>query len=228
MYRRSLSAGMLALLCAASAAPISAQRHDVAATTTVPGDSATFIVLHGADTVARERFSRTDTELRGTLSLTGASRGVQQYTAVLAPDATVPLVEVMVREFADSGQPEGRIVQRARVIFRDDSAAVDALTDEGIRTHVVGTTPGAVPYLNLSFALLEQAARRARRLGAGTVEVPFFNLGGGQTAVGRFASAGADSLKFTIGEVEYRLRVDAVGRLLSGAIPAQNVVVERR
>src|SRR5690348_5823066 len=88
-------------------------------------DSGLFTVLHGRDTVAWERFSRTATELHGALTLAGAARGVQQYTAVIGPDATIPLIEIIVREVADSGRAEGRIVQRARVIFKEDSVAID-------------------------------------------------------------------------------------------------------
>ena len=75
---------------------------------------------------------------------------------------TLPLIEVTVREGADTGQTKARIVQRARVIFKEDSAAVDEMGDGGIQTRVFGTEAGAIPYLNLSFALLEQAVRRAR------------------------------------------------------------------
>jgi hypothetical protein len=39
---------------------------------------------------------------------------------------------------------------------------------------------------------------------------------------------GADSLRLTIGNVEYRLRVDRVGRVLGGRIPVQDVVAERQ
>ena len=53
------------------------------------------------------------------------------------------------------------MVQRARVIFKEDSAAVDAVGGEGLQTRLFATMRGAVPYLNLSFALLEQAVRRA-------------------------------------------------------------------
>ena len=199
-------------------------RHQVTAT----ADSGTFIVVHGRDTVATEQFGRTAAELHGALELASLAHGIQQYLAVIAPDATVPVVEITVRMASDSGPTTGRIVQRARVIFKDDSAAVDALTDHGIETHLFATQRGAVPYLNLSFALLEQAVRRARALKKDRAEVPFFNLGGGETAVGKFAPIGADSLAFTIGEIEYRLQVDSVGRLLGGQIPKQDVLVLRR
>ncbi len=190
-------------------------------------DSGTFLVLHGADTAARETFSRTATELRGQLRLADAAHGVQQYLAVIAPDNTVPVIEVTVREDSDSGVDKGQIVQRARVIFKEDSAAVDALTDRGIETHLFGTQRGAIPYLNLSFALLEQTVRRARAMPAGVTEVPLFNLGGGETAVAKLTPVSSDSLSLKLGEVEFHLQVDSAGRILSAGIPEQNLKVER-
>ncbi len=191
-------------------------------------DSGTFIIRHAADTVATERFSRTATSLQGTLSLNNSRNTFQRYTAVVAPDATLPLIEVTVREDADSGRVKAKLVQRARVIFKEDSAAVDAVIGQSIETRVFGTQLGAVPYLNLSFALLEQAVRRARSLPSPAVEVPLFNLGGGQTVKSRLTPLGTDSLTLAIGEVEFRLRVDPQGRVLGGRILKQGVVVERR
>ena len=124
------------------------------------------------------------------------------------------------------GRAKGKIVSRARVIFREDSAAVDEANDRGIRTYVFGTQRGAIPYLNLSFALLEQAVRQARAHSS-AAEVPLFNLGGGQTVNGKVSSLGSDSLAMAIGTIEFHLRVDAAGHLLGGRIPAQNLVAER-
>ncbi|MGH7526819.1 MAG: hypothetical protein ACREMX_08945 [Gemmatimonadales bacterium] len=190
-------------------------------------DSGTFVIRHSGDTVATERFARTATSLQGTLALNNSRSTFQRYTAVVAPDATLPLIEVTVREDADSGRVKARLVQRTRVIFKEDSAAVDAVIGQGIETRIFGTRRGAVPYLNLSFALLEQAVRRARSPAGSASEVPFFNLGGGQTVSGKLAAVGTDSLTIAIGTVEFRLRVDPMGRVLGGRIPAQDVVVER-
>jgi hypothetical protein len=190
-------------------------------------DSGTFVVRHGSDTVATERFSRTETSLAGTLFLKNSRNTFQRYTVVVAPDATVPMVEVTVREDADSGRAKARLVQRSRVIFREDSAAVDAVIGQRVETMVLGTKPGAVPYLNLSFAMLEQAVRRSRVPGA-PARVPFFNLGGGQTVSGTLSPLGTDSLTLAIGDVEFHLRVDPAGRVLGGRIPAQDVVVVRQ
>ncbi len=209
-------AALAALLLAP--APLAAQ---------AAADSGTFVIRHGADTVATEQFSRTETTIAGTLFLRNSRNTFQRYNVVVAPDATVPMVEVTVREDADSGRVKAKLVQRSRVIFREDSAAVDAVIGQRIETLVLGTQRGAVPYLNLSFAMLEQAVRRSRAPG-GSERVAFFNLGGGQTVSGTLSPLGSDSLNLAIGEVEFHLRVDPEGRVLGGRIPAQDVVVVRQ
>jgi hypothetical protein len=189
-------------------------------------DGGTFILLRGRDTVAVEQFSREPTKLEGTLALRNPKKTSERYSAVIAPDATLPLIEVTTREGVDSGPRKAKIVQRARVIFKEDSVAVDEMGSSGLMTRVFGTEAGAVPYLNLSFALLEQAVRRARATPGGS-SVSFFNLGGGQTLSAKLTPVGADSLKLDIGDIRFDLRVDPAGRLLGGRIPVQNVVVYR-
>ena len=167
----------LLLALAAVLAPIRLHAQTVA-------DSGVFVVRHANDTVATETFSRTETGIQGTLRVRNSVATSQWYSAVLAPDGTVPLIDVTVRQSGDSGRVKGKIVSRARVIFREDSAAVDEANDRGSRTFIFGTRRGAIPYLNLSFALLELAVRRARASSSAS-EVPLFNLGGGQTVDGR-------------------------------------------
>jgi len=211
--------GCLLLLLALPAAPLAAQ---------TVADSGTFVVLHGKDTVATESFTRKDTNIEGVLAIHNSRNTSQRYTAVVAPDATVPMIDVAVREDADSGRVKQKLVQRARVIFREDSAAVDAIISQNIETRVFGTERGAIPYLNMSFALLEQAVRRTRSPGAPAGAVPFFNLGGGQTLSAKVEPVGRDSVAIDIGKVDFRLKVDETGRVLGGAIPSQNVLVDRR
>ena len=196
-------------------------------------DSGTFVIRHGADTIATERFTRTPTSLHGTLALRNAKRTSQDYEAVVAPDASVPLIEVIVRESQDTARVQdsvkvkGKVVQRARVIFKEDSAAVDDVTNHGLQTRVFGTGRGAVPYMNLSFALLEQAIRRARAAATSPGQVPLFNLGGGQTVEGKVSRLGADSMAVDIGSVEFHLKVDPSGRVLGGSIPKQQLFADR-
>jgi len=201
---------------------------------TAAPDSGVFIIRHAGDTVATERFVRTATTLNGTLAIRGGNGSLEGYEAVVAPDASVAMIEVTVRQAKDSavagaatGRPGGRVVQRARVIFKEDSAAVDDVGSRGLQTRVFGTERGAVPYLNLSFALLEQAVRRARAVSPEATRVAFFNLGGGQTLEAKVAWVGADSVTLALGNVEFRLRVDSAGRVLGGAIPSQQLVADR-
>jgi hypothetical protein len=189
-------------------------------------DSGMFVIRHAADTVATESFSRTATTITGTLALRNAAATSQWYTAVLAPDGTVPMIELTVRQDADSGRAKGRIVSRARVLLHDHSAAEAEPNGTRNKTFDYGTRRGAIPYLNLSFALLEQALRQARASSSAS-QVPLFNLGGGQTVEGKVAALGADSVSMAIGTVEYHIRLDSAGRLLGARIPAQNVVVDR-
>ena len=190
-------------------------------------DSGTYFVRHGSDTVATEEFRRTPTRLEGTLAIKNSSRTSERWVAVIGPDATLPLIEVTIREGSDSAGKKARVTERARVIFKEDSAAVDAVGGSGVQTRLFGTQAGALPYINLSFALLEQAVRRARVAPEHT-QVPFFNLGGGQTVSAKLSVLGSDSLLLEIGSVRYHLLVDVEGRVMGGRIPAQNVIVDRR
>jgi hypothetical protein len=190
-------------------------------------DSGTFVIRRAGDTVATEQFSRTATSLKGRLDIRNARNTSQAYEAVVAPDASVPLIEVTVRESLDSGRVKGKVVQQARVVFKEDSAAVDDINGGGMQTRLFGTERGAVPYLNLSFSLLEQAVRRSRASAPASGRVPLFNLGGGQTLDAKVSPLGADSLALAVGSVEFHLRVDSAGRVLGGRIPSQNVVANR-
>ena len=217
MTRSLLTAGNLLCLLPSLNFQLTAQ---------VAGDSGTFIIRHAGDTVAVERFTRAAIKLEGTLTLKNAKRTSERYAAVIAPDATVPLIEVSTREGLDTGSARPKVVQRARVIFKRDSVAVDEMSDAGLTTRLFATTPGAVPYLNLSFALLEQAVRRAWATPVHS-EVDLFNLGGGQTVTAKLSTLSTDSLTLDIGKISYRLKVDRQGRVLGGTIPVQNVVVDR-
>jgi hypothetical protein len=190
-------------------------------------DSGTFVIRRARDTVAIERFSRATTKLEGTLTVRNPKRTSERYSAVIAPDGSIPLIEVTTREGADTGSRGAKVIQRARVIFKEDSVAVDEMSGAGLMTRVFGTQAGAVPYLNLSFALLEQAVRKARA-NSDRSQVAFFNLGGGQTITARVTNLGSDSLRIDIGDIRYRLKVDGEGRVLAATIPDQNVVVDRR
>lgn len=187
-----------------------------------------FTLLHDRDTIATERFERTPERLRGTLvRLIGENlRERVTYDATLLPDASAPLLQFSAWKADD---PEGMPARQiGRVIFKDDSVAIDEATPlGGASTRVLGTRRSALAYLNLSTALLEQATRRASTSRGGPLPVSFFSLDGGQTALGAVRRLGPDSTAVAIGTVEFRLRVDADGRILGGAIPSQGLLILR-
>ncbi len=191
-------------------------------------DSAGFVVLKGADTVAVERFQRSDVSWLGSLVLRRERPVAENWSAVTAPDGTIPLVEVTISEKPDDPRMKARILQRARVIVRGDSVAVDAMTNGGLVTKVYPTTEGAMPYLNLSFGMLELAVRKAVKGGAaGDVPVPLFNLGGMQTATATLRRDGAGHAALVLGDVTFDLALDADGRIREARIATQDLTARR-
>jgi hypothetical protein len=187
-----------------------------------------FAITRGADTVAVEQWSRDDVTLTGDL-LRIASQTARErlhYRATLVEDQSAPLVELSAWRADDPDDMPAR--ETTRVIFKDDSVAVDdASRWSGVVTRILPTARAAVPYLNLSTAFLEQATRRAAGSRGASVAVPFFNLGGGQTVTGTVQRVGPDSAAIRIGSVEFRLRVDTDGRILGGAVPSQGLTIVR-
>ena len=188
-------------------------------------ESAGFVVLRGADTVALEHFARGAHQLEGELILPTMARQRFHYRATVLDDATTPLVELQVWRGDDPEQSSPR--QRTQLIFKEDSVAIDDISSGGLLTVILPTAKSALPYLNLSFAFLEQGVMRARVLGGDSASVPFFSLGGGQTLSGTVRTVGADSVAVEIGTVDFRLKVDGRGRILGGSIPAQHLLVTR-
>ncbi len=191
-------------------------------------ESGAFTVLRRGDTVAVERFALEPYSLAGSLTRSAARQARERvnYKVTLLEDGSAPLLELFAWRADDPEQAPAR--QTSRVIFRDDSVAVDEVDRAtGLRTMIFPTVAGAVPYLNLSMAFLERATRRLAAAHRDTLPVPFFNLGGGQTVTGTVRRWGADSALVGIGAVEFRLRVDPDGRILGGALPAQELLISR-
>jgi hypothetical protein len=191
-------------------------------------ESGGFTITRGTDTVAVEQFSREEVELTGTLIRRSGKTVVDRvrYQATLVDDQSAVLIELS--DWRGDDPESGPARQTARVIFKDDSVAVDDHTrGAGLVTRVLPTTPTAIGYLNLSTAFLEQATRRAARSPRDSLAVPFFNLGGGQTVTGTVRRLGPDSSVVHIGSVDYHVRVDPEGRILGGAVPAQSLLISR-
>lgn len=190
-----------------------------AARAQLPAPTDTLVVLRGSDTLAVERFSRAPGRLDGTLAerLTGTT---VRYHATLGSAASVTVLRIEV--FPNGESVDSTPARQVSIAIEGDTAVITA----GGAPQRIASEAGAFPYINLSFALLEQAVRHARALGGGdTVGVPFFI--GGRTATATFRRLGGDSVSVTLGGVELRAVVDSTGRLLAAGVPAQGLVVRR-
>ena len=190
-------------------------------------EATTFTITREADTVASEAFAHAPAELTGSLTrVSGTVRERVRYRATIVDDQSAPLLELTAWRADDPEESPAR--QTVRVIFKDDSVAVDDVNRwGGVMTRVLPTRPAAVPYLNLSIGFLELATRRLAASRVDSLPVPFFNLGGGQTVVGGVRRLGADSAAVRLGAVEFRVAVDAAGRILGGRVPSQGLLIAR-
>jgi len=180
-----------------------------------------FVIRRGNDTVAVERFTRTPARLEGELALQGTP--MQRFTAELAPNALVPRFEYSVQATGASAP-----LVSATVVFRGDSALATVSAPGAPPEQRFAPGAGALPYVNLSGALLEQMVRRATVLGGDSVTVPFFAVANGQSFRATVRRYGTDSATITLPPgVELRLRTDVSGRMLGGCVPAQGITIER-
>lgn len=190
--------------------------------------SARFFVIHsGRDTIADESFRLDSTGVGGTITRGLGERRERLKYHVTEIDGTIPMVELSAWRAEDPVDVKAR--QNVRVIFKDDSVAIDEANDRtGVNTKLFQSQKGAIPYLNLSTAFLELATRRAARTTRmQPLAVPFFDLNGGKTVVASVTPIGADSAVVAIGSVELRFKVDKQGSILGGAVPAQNITIVR-
>ena len=183
-----------------------------------PAERGAFILRVKADTIVIERFNRSADSLQGSVSAKGAPR--IDYVATLGPGNTVRTLALTV--FAANAKADDAPMQQARFTMQGDSVVADVAG----RVQRFATKPAAIPGLNNAIALFEVFTRRARMSG-GRVDLAYFALSGGVTLPVSLKPSGADTLVVAIAGQEERLHVDAIGRILGGAIPPQQVEIIR-
>lgn len=185
--------------------------------------SGTYVLIRGGDTIATERFTRTDQRLEANLVIPGQVR--VNLVAGLNPDASVSRLELRTYPV---GAPDTAATQVSIAEFRADSVFLQG-TREG------GTTAdrrplmvsGVVPFVNPSPSLMEQIIRRARKMGGETAEVPVFaSSAGGSTITANVHFAGNEA-HLNLGGVQVTFQVDASGAVLGGSVPAQELTIQR-
>lgn len=185
-------------------------------------ESKTFYLHTRSDTLFAERVARAPGRLTGEMT----SRVSGQRWNFAAEVTAQELVTRLSNEFRLMADSAGSVPQQSAVLeFRGDSVIAEVRTGGGALTQRLGTKAGAVPYVNPSFALIEQALRRARVLGGDRTEVPLFSVSGGQTLPLSVTRVGTDSVVIVLGGTETRLAVDAQDGIRGGTIPAQRLTL---
>ncbi|HET9066949.1 MAG TPA: alpha/beta fold hydrolase [Gemmatimonadales bacterium] len=175
-------------------------------------------MLLGSDTVVVERFHRSGDSLSGSVSVRGQPR--IEYHAQEGPDQ---LIHRMTFKVYPLGSPaDAPPLQEVTATLRGDSAFVEVAGQR----RGYQTTTGALPLLNNSLAVTELFTRYARAHGD-SLDIPGWSLSGGMMLTVSVRPRGADSMTVTIAGQVHRLRVDAVGRILGGAIPSAGITVQR-
>ena len=185
----------------------------------------TILLLTATDTIAVEQVTRGPGRLEADLLFRGGNQR-WHYVATLGTSEEVTAFDNEFRTATDTAGSPAR--QRARLVFAGDSVFV---TIEGATTppQRLGTTPGALPFINPSFALVEQAIRRRLRPGADALPMAFFAVAGGQTFPVTIDRMGSDSVVVTLAGSPARLAIRPDGSITGGAVPGQGlriVVVE--
>lgn len=217
---------LLAMGCASDASEQESQAGD-SAQESLSGDSEQesyrFITVTRGDTIATENVVRTDSTVDVEL-LDRRQGGFRwEYSMKLAPGGLVGSVTAELSVLADpdqtgSGQHE----------FVGDSVRFTLYGGQESHTRMFETQDGALPYINPSAAMIEQALRRARSMGDGSSQtVPMFALVKAQTDPWIVSWLGSDSATVDLGAVAMRVAVAPDGSLLGLKAPSQGVEVTR-
>jgi uncharacterized protein len=182
-----------------------------------------FIILVGSDTFAIESFSRDVGGLTGVIS--GLSLGRMHYSYTAGEGGT--LSRMTLRAWMPGAPTEQAPFQEARLSIQDGSVTAVFSTASGERSQTFESSPGAVLYLNPSFAAMEQVTSAASAIEGEAVEVPIFMAQGGQTVRALVRRTAPDSITIELGTATTRAQIDATGRILSATVPAQGIRVVR-
>ena len=182
-----------------------------------------FLLLRSADTVAIEEFRRGPGVTAFLLRVRGGP--TLRMEASVAPDARV--AELAIRLLPAGGSASGPAPLDLLVSFSGASVAVQRATRGAGRTiERRDVRRGTLPWSAPSVVLLELLVRRAR--GARLGVVPLYDaVGGGETLEAFVTPLGRDSALVRVREVEYRLAVDADGRVVGGRVMPGGMEIRR-
>jgi hypothetical protein len=213
--RRLTAALAVPALLAVAAAPARSQERGA------------FVVRLGNDTVAVERFARTDTRLEGDVVSRSPRTTITHYVATLGPTGRITRYEAATH--AGAAGLDGPSVMSSVVTVVGDTAVVQLRrgTDSTV-TMKVPVRPGAVPMPPLTFAFYEQMVRQARREKRDSMMVDMVFPGARRPTTTTLVMR-RDSAVIDLFGLPAMARLDNIGRVLTfdGRQTTDKVLVER-
>ncbi len=187
-----------------------------------------FVVRLGNDTVAVERFARTDTRLEGDVVSRTPRTTITHYVATLGRDGRITRYEAAT--YAGAAGLGGQPMRNAVVTVAGDTAVVQLRRQgsDSTMTMKVPVRPGAVPMPPLTFAFYEQMARQARREKRDSMMVDMV-FPGSRKATPTTLVMRRDSAVIDLFGLPATARLDNIGRVLNfdGRQTTDKVLVDR-
>jgi dienelactone hydrolase len=189
---------------------------------------AAFVWTKGADTVIVERLSGG----RETLVSHVYQRGAPSiaFTAQVVRDARGPAVPSLTFRVYGPGAPtDATPLQVGSMRISADSAIIEAGTGTGTPQRVGSAVTGwPIPLVNGSFALTELMVERAKTSMDRPFKGKFHVLAGAGIPLDVTVDfVGTDSAVLTIPGQEYRVKLDAQGRVAGGTLQSQGLTFTR-
>ena len=193
----------------------------------LPAQTGQFLVRLGRDTLALEQYTRTADRLEGEQVIRSPRTVHRLYTATFGTGGAIERFELITHNV--SGGP-GPLERRATAAFSGDSVVMTIPRGDSTATMRVKTGPGALPFVDQGWGLVEEVARRARAAGSERYTIAMLPLGTDELWEVTATPTGSDSMTIVLGVLgPMHARVDGQGRLLgvSGVGSNMQVTVER-
>lgn len=172
--------------------------------------STSLLVRLGRDTIAVERYRRTETGIEGELLRRVPATHVIRYSATLDEGGRPQTFEFDVEW--TGGRPAPNAVRGGRIEFGPDSAHIKLRRDDLGSQSV--PTPLAYPALPESYGLHELWLGRLRRTGSDSMTVATVAPLGGPSGRMQVSALGGDTVTVPMFGAALRLRADGEGTLL--------------
>jgi hypothetical protein len=176
-------------------------------------DEGGFVVCLGEDTLAVERYARSDTTLESEIILRFPAARRVTYTAGLGR-----LGEVRSFNLAMDPVVPGPLAprpSRGTLWFRGDTAEISLTLNDSTRRLKVAARPGSMPLAAFSHALVEQAILQAGRTGKDSVEFDWVGVGAPMAYPAYVARKRQDSVLIGFFHAPAIARLDQQGHMLA-------------